>query len=676
MAADGTEPTLPDIAPMVTSEVVGRELSLRAVTLGIVLAAIFGIANAYLGLTVAVTVSATFPAAVLSIAAFRLPFFRGGVLEQNIARTTATVGEALVAAAIFTIPAFVMVDLEGQRLWTDFNYWQSTLILLIGGLLGIFFIIFMRRILTVEAKLPFPESYACYELVKAGQGGESGAKYLFGALGLGMLIELLKNEHGLTIFQAMKEFPISLPGAEVKIPFSTPTASPAILSVGYIIGPRFAAVAFSGGALAWLVLTPLALLMRHEPLGPTEDWMAAAAAAARLQIRPIAVGAMLVASLYTLWGLRQPIAAAFRGIFRAHPRETAVAPGGRREQDLNLKLVFCCSLLLAIPMGFLFYSWTGHPLATAVATLLTMGLGFLLAIIGAWLVGMIGSSNQPVSGITLVAIILTGIGMVLCKVVGLQGIAVSLGVAVVICSAAALSGTLIQELKVGQFIGATPWKMELAQVVSAVVVASVVIFAMVLLHKSNLHTGGTGIGDKRLPGVQAGLMAQVATGIITGKIAWHLVALGMCLALVFILMGAPLPMLIAVGMYLPLDTSFAIFVGGLMRWLLDRRVRRYQIGSPAKERVENTGVLLASGFIAGEAITGVVIAGLVILFMGLAESFPSQWAHLADAPSLTMFCFHTEAFPFVARYGWWLALLIFGIVAGALIWLPLKARRS
>lgn len=660
---------------MVSAEEAGPELSLRAVALGIVLAAILGAANAYLGLKAGMTVSATFPAAVIAIAAFRLPFFRGGVLEQNIARTAATVGEALVAAAIFTLPAFVMVTLDGQRLWSSFNYWQSVMILLIGGLLGILFIILMRRTLTVDARLPFPESAACYEIVRAGQGGEAGAKFVFGAMGVGMLIELLKNDRGLTLFHSVKELLVALPGSSVQVPLTTPVASPAIISVGYIIGPRFAALTFSGGALAWLVLIPLLLLAGYgSGAGTVVDWAQAATNVWRTQIRPIAVGAMLVASFNTLWGMRRSIGAALRGVLRERRQLGVRGSVTRRERDLGPKTIFLGALALSVPMGLLFYHWTHNLQAAIVATLLMGVLGFFLAIIGGWLVGLIGSSNQPVSGITLAALIVTGVTLLLLKVTGMGGVAISLGVAVIICSAAALSGTLIQELKVGQMLGATPWKMELAQIFATIVVAFVVIYPMMILHESNIATGGIGIGDKALPAPQAALMAQVATGISSGAIAWSLILVGMGFALALILMGVPSPMVVAVGMYLPLETSSAIFVGGVLKWWLDRRIHRYKIVSPARERIENTGILLASGFIAGEAITGVIVAGLVMFFLKLAEASPHHWGGLADAPSITMFLFGREHLAFVEHYGALGALLIFAVLVAGLIWLPLRKR--
>lgn len=325
-----------DERPLVPSEESLPELTVKALVLGVLLAAVLGAANAYLGFKAGQTVSATFPAAVLAIAAFRLPFFRGSILEQNTMRTAATVGEALVAGAIFTIPAFVMVNVNGQRLWTGFNYWETSFILLVGGVLGILFIILLRRTLAVDAGLPFPESRACAEIVKAGQKGDTGARYVFGALGLGMLIQVFKDGAGLKLFRetvdVVWQFPASVihhftsrrtPMGDVThqgaFHLSTPAISPALIGVGYIIGFRLAAVNFAGGLLAWLVFVPLSLFLNPDlpaRLGGASGPAPLAEVVFSIwynQIRPIAVGAMLVGAARTMWGLRGSIAEAFRG---------------------------------------------------------------------------------------------------------------------------------------------------------------------------------------------------------------------------------------------------------------------------------------------------------------------------------------------------------------------------
>jgi putative OPT family oligopeptide transporter len=677
------EPEFSVDKPYVPAETNLPELTWKALLLGIVMAVVLGAANAYLGLRAGMTISATFPAAVIAIAAFRLPFMRGNILEQNIARTTASVGEALVAGAIFTIPAFVMVEVGGERLWTSFNYWETSLILLIGGLLGILFVILLRRTLVVDADLPFPESYACFEIVKAGQKGESGARYVFGALGLGMLIEILKNGSGLTLVRESSEYFLQFPRSVVHhffpsresmgsiehtggVAVATPAASPALIGVGFIIGPRLASINFAGGVLAWFVFIPLALFLipefGHQLGGEVEpDWSDQAFTVWYNIVRPIAVGAMLVGALYTLWGLRGSLGKALRGAIKPHgagAESDTLAPS-RLEQDLNLHRVMVAALLLIVPITLVYYHFTdnfGGALLAAVIMTLT---GFLFSAVGGWLVGLVGGSNQPISGLTLSTLIVAALLMVGIGVTGLPGIGAVLGVSAVVCCASSMAGDMIQDLKVGQLVGGTPRRMEIAEIISTIAVSFVLVFPIMLLHEGNIAAGGIGIGDTALPAPQAGLMAQLATGIVGGEMPWGLIAIGVGLAVGLILIKAPAPMLIAVGMYLPLETTFAIFLGGVIKGAADKLAER-SLDAKQKTIFDNVGILLASGFIAGEALTGVVIAGLVL--MGVT--------------SLTSVLFGVEMLPFVeGPLGGWLAVVVFVAVALALIRIPMAAAR-
>ncbi len=664
--------------PYVPAEHGMAEFTLKALLLGLAMAVVLGAANAYLGLKAGMTISATFPAAVIAIAAFRSPGFRGSVLEQNIARTAASVGEALVAGAIFTIPAFVMVDINGEKLWTTFNYWETSLILLIGGTLGILFVILLRRTLVVDADLPFPESYACYELVKAGQKGASGARYVFGAMGVGALIELLKNSSGMAIFRESVEVFVQFPRSVIHhfstsrtpmgdvnytggIAFSTPLASPALMGVGYIIGPRLAAINFCGGVLAWLVFIPLALFLNPSlraeltVAGQPAPWSEIVYSVWYNQIRPIAVGAMLVGSLYTLWGLRKSMISGFRGAFRKQSERSAATPS-RLEKDLNMRWILGLTVALVVPITLIYYYFTHNAWGALLAAVIMMLTGFLFSGVGGWLVGLVGGSNQPISGLALSALVVAAVVMVMIGVTGLSGVAAVLGVAAVVCVATAMAGDMIQDLKVGQLLGGTPWKMEVAEIISTVAVSFVLVFPIIILHQGNIAAGGIGIGDTKLPAPQAGLMAQLAQGIVGGEMAWGLLLIGVFFALALILIKAPAPMLIAVGMYLPFETTFAIFVGGLIRMGSDFIVEKRGFTADRKVRVENTGTLLASGFIAGEALTGVLLAALV----------------LAGVPSVTQLLIGQPEFPFLHTAGAWLSLIIFGTVVWGLIRIPLR----
>jgi uncharacterized oligopeptide transporter (OPT) family protein len=378
-------------------------MTVKAVGLGIFLAFVFGAANAYLGMRAGQTVAATIPAAVIAMALFRIPAFRGGVLEQNITRTAASVGEALVAGAIFTIPAVMMVEIDGHRLWTNLreHYWEATLVLLVGGLIGVFFIILLRRPLCVDAPLPWPESVASYEIVKAGEASASQApRYIFGAMAFGGLIQILKSDKGIQIFQEYVEgflaFPKSLirhfnfdkqPIGDVThlggIPWSTPSLSPALIGIGYIIGPELASVNVAGGVVAWWILIPLLLFFDPDlprRIGTTDPGIAAYSVWYNV-VRPIAVGTMLVGAASTLFSMRASLASSLRGIFTVSAK--AAHEGrllDRTERDIPARWVVLCILILLVPITAIYYYFT-HGLAAAIVAAVIMSItGFLLSI--------------------------------------------------------------------------------------------------------------------------------------------------------------------------------------------------------------------------------------------------------------------------------------------------------
>jgi putative OPT family oligopeptide transporter len=659
------------------------EFTLKAVLVGIILAAIFGAANAYLGMKAGQTVAATIPAAVIAIALFRLPFFRGGVLEQNLTRTAASVGEALVAGAIFTIPAFMMVNVRGERLWTDLrsHFWVGTLILLAGGLLGIFFIIILRRPLCVESDLPFPESTASAEVVKAGQQGATDApQYVFGAMGVGALLQVLKDDKGLQYFKDSVSFFVHFPKSLIGyfgfqkepigdvaytggIAYTTPSASPALIGIGYIIGPRLAAINFSGGVIAWLVLIPLILFIDPDlprrlgaTVGGTAPWDLLSYTVWYNVVRPIAVGAMLVGAVYTLYGMREPILRSIRGAVQASSTAGTAAARTRLDIDIPIKWILLSIAALVIPITIIYYhfarSWGAAILAALVMTL----SGFFLAAVGGYLVGLVGSSNQPVSGLTLAALVIAALVMVAIGVKGLGGVAAVLGVASVVCCACCVSGSLIQDLKAGYLLGGTPWKMELVEVLSVTAVSFFLILPIIALHEANLATGG--IGGLKLPAPQAGLMASLAQGIVGGQMAWGLILMGLLFGIALVMIQAPSPMLIAVGMYLPLETTSAIFVGGVMKWVADQWARRQKLSSEENAKFEERGILLASGLIAGEAITGILLAALF----------------LTGVSSLTKLLTGFDKLPFLDAWGGWISLVAFAVIAYCLICLPLRKK--
>jgi len=677
---------MPEFKPFIPADSKEPELTLKAVLVGIFLAAIFGAANAYLGMKAGQTVAATIPAAVIAIALFRLPFFRGGVLEQNITRTAASVGEALVAGAIFTIPAFMMVNVNGQRLWTDLrgHYWTGTFILLAGGLLGVFFIIILRRPLCVESDLPFPESKASAEIVKAGQHGAADApKYVFGAMALAAFLQLLKDDKGFQVFRdsvsGFWKFPksvISYLGYQKEllgrvdytggIAYSTPSASPALIGIGYIIGPGLSAINFSGGVIAWLMLIPLVLFIDPDlphrlgaTTGGTLPWDLASYTVWYNVVRPIAVGAMLVGAVYTLYSMRGSILTSIRGAFHASTAGSEHAAARTRlDTDIPIKWVLIAIAILLIPITVLYKYFAQSWGAAIVAAIVMTVTGFFLSAVGGYLVGLVGSSNQPVSGLTLAALVVAALMMVAIGVKGLNGVAAVLGVASVVCCACCVSGSLIQDLKAGYLLGGTPWKMEVVEMLSVTAVSFFLLWPIIALHEANLATGG--IGGKLLPAPQAGLMAQLAQGIVGGQMAWGLLLMGCFFGIALVMIGAPSPMLIAVGMYLPLETSGAIFVGGVFKWVADAWAARKKLSAEEKATVEERGTLLASGLIAGEAITGILLAALF----------------LTGVSSLTKVITGRDELPFLAKWGGWISLVAFAIIAYVLIQVPLRKLRK
>ena len=655
-----------------------RELSVKAVVLGIFLALVFGAANAYLGMKAGQTVSATIPAAVIAMALFRLPAFRGNLLEQNITRTAASVGEALVAAAIFTIPAFVMAEVDGVRIWRDLreHYWEGSLILFCGGLIGVFFIIFLRRALTIEADLPWPESVACVSIVKSGDAADSGApKYIFGAMGFAGLLQILKSDKGLQVFREYSEGFFAFPRAVIRhfnfqkepignvvhgggIPWATPGLSPALIGIGYIIGPRYSFINTAGGVLAWWVLIPLLLFFDPDlPKRLTGGDVGIDVQAYTVWynvVRPIAVGMMLIGACYTLFSMREALVQSLAGAFSfSRKKHTAAGPIDRLEQDIPTQWITLATLALLVPVTAIYFWFTHSWLAAILAAFAMTLTGFLLSAIGGYLVGLVGASNQPLSGLTLSALVISALFLLVFGVSGPAGVAAVLGVAAVVSVACSVSGSLIQDFKAGQMLGGTPWKMQAVEIVAVAILAFFLMGPIIALHQANLATGG--IGGRALPAPQAGLMAQLAKGIVGGEMAWGLLGIGAAFGIALLLCGARSPMLIAVGMYLPFDTSSAMFVGGLIKLVADKLVANRT--EEQRLRVEERGTLLASGMVAGEAIVGIL----------LAVTF------LAGIPSFTRLLTGKDELPFYAALGGWLSILAFAAIAWILIKIPARA---
>jgi putative OPT family oligopeptide transporter len=615
--------------PYVPENMEMREFTPRAVLLGLAMTVVLGAANAYLGLRAGITIAATYPAAVIGMAVLRA--WKGTLLEENIARTAGSIGEGIAAGAIFTIPAFVIA-----RAWPSFRpadaYWKSTALIMVGSILGVLFISLVRRVMVEDPELPFPESVAASEIHKAGQRGAQAAKYLFWNIGVGGVVYIL-GKFGL--FAADQDFHFgvgSLGHSQVRLGtlgstkvvptggtsvFAAPSVSPAYLGVGYIIGVRLASIQFAGSVLAWGLLVPMMIyflgpqLRQYLPANTPNDWAGMADSVWRYIVRPIAVGGMLVGAAYTLFKMRNSLTSGF-GKALSDLRQTADqrAKLTRTERYMSFKTVFGMIAVVFVLMCFLYIHISGLVWPAILAAVVMLVVGFFFATVSGNLVGFIGSSNNPVSGLTLSTLLIAALLMVSMGVSGTSGVAAVLGVAAVVCVSSSVAGELLQDFKVGYILGGTPQKIQIAELIAVVVASLVMYWPLMLLHEGSIRAGGIGFGGADLPAPQAGLMATLAQGIVGGDMPWPLVGVGILFGISMIMMQVKSPMLVAVGMYLPFGTTFAIFVGGVFREAGDWLAKRRGLNEAQRARVENAGVLTASGLIAGEAILGLVWAGL------------------------------------------------------------------
>ena len=666
------------------------EFTMRALLLGLVMCVVLGAANAYLGLRAGMTIAATYPAAVIGMAVLRL--FKGSVLEENFARTVGSIGESVAAGAAFTIPAFVILNYfdfgvagvvrpEGvpvMPLWQQ--YVLSSALMILGGILGIFMVTILRRVMVEDPSLPFPESVAASEIHKAGQRGSEAAMQLFRAMGVGALIRLLgrtdgETFDGLGIFTSVNRFQVEvgrLRDGFVRLAddrtvaagglstFTWPAATPAYLGVGYIIGPELGALNFAGGLLAWGLFVPLLVYFIGPSMigaygGPDDpaNWAALTGHIYRSIVRPIAVGGMLVGAIYTLWKMRRNlILGVKRGIADVRKAAGSSAPTLRTDRDLSFRTVGVGMVGLLLLMVALYYYFTGAIHAAVLAGVVILVTGFFFAAVSGNLVGIIGSSNNPISGLTLATTIIAALTMVLAGMAGAPGVMAALGVAAVGCVSAAVAGEMLQDLKVGHILGGTPWKMQVGDIVGVVFAGLVLFWPFYIMHTSDVAQLGPevgGFGGPNYSAPQAGLMAALSQGIVGGEMAWPLVIVGIAMGIATILIKVRSPMLFSVGMYLPLETTFAIFVGGVIKWAVTGQSVARGHNPAQRARVDNAGVLAASGLIAGEALIGLLIAAVI------------GWRSDHRFPVFD-----------VGGVAPWLALAVFAVLAWYLIAVPLR----
>ncbi len=627
--------------PFVSPETNMAEFTIRALIIGLVLAVVLGAANAYLGLKAGMTIAATYPAAVIGMALIKI--MKGTILEENFTRTVGSIGESIAAGAIFTLPAFFIAGIWNP-FFTPGNYMISAAIMVAGGILGIMFVALLRKVMVEDVELPFPESVAAAEIHKAGRHGGGGSKFLFSAMGVGAVIQSL-GQFKLFATSWDKLFTLG----KGSLLFKSPDVSPAYMGVGYIIGPRLASLNFSGGVLAWGLLTPMIAYFKFsgQELPADFNWSATMVTVWKDYVRPIAIGGMLVGAGYTLWKMRKSLAT---GIARSVGDVKKAATGEhttiRTEKDINFKWIMIGIFTTAVATFFIYNYFAQNVVAALVATVVMIVAGFFFAAVSGYLVGIIGSSNNPISGLTLSTLVVAAILMVALGMKGMQGVAAVLGVAAVVCVAAAVAGEMLQDLKAGHFLGGTPWKMQVGDIIGVVVSAAIMFIPLLVLHEGDIKMGGTGFGGDKLPAPQASLMAILSKGIVAGDMEWILIFVGMLMGVAFILMNVKSPMLVSVGMYLPLGTTFAIFVGGMIKGIVERVNAKKGFNDAQKSRVENNGVLLAAGLIAGEALIG-------LLFAGLAFG-------------------EIKLFEFFAEPSFLVSLVVFAVIAWILIQIPVK----
>lgn len=577
------------------------EITIKALLLGVILSVILASANAYLGLFAGMTVSASIPAAVISMGVLKL-FKKSNILENNIVQTAASAGESLAAGVIFTIPALVLMGY-----WTSFDYVEIAKISGVGGLIGVLFTIPLRRALIVEAKLLYPEGIATAEVLRTGEAGkEEQAKT--GGMKLLALTALAGGgmklaQQGFQMWNSAIEGATGLmiKGKNVLFGFGS-DLSPALIAVGYIVGRNISILVFSGGVISWVFAIPIYTYLSGSADSLTIDTANAIWSA---KIRYLGVGAMVVGGIWSIINLINPLIAGIKASMVAYQNAKNGQIVERTEMDIPIKWVGIALALSVIPI-FLIYVDVLHNMGIAILlSLVMLVFGFLFSAVAGYMAGLVGSSNNPISGVTIATILFTS--LLLLAILGTgsaDGAAAAIIIGAVVCSAAAIAGDNMQDLKTGYLVGATPWKQQVMQIVGTLAAALALGLTLDILHTAYV------IGSDTLPAPQATLMKSVADGVFNGNLPWNFVIVGALIGVAIIILDQiqlkrasefRIPILaVAVGIYLPISLSTPIFIGGMINHYANRKNKSTEMNKK--------GLLFASGLITGEALMGILVA--------------------------------------------------------------------
>ena len=582
--------------PYIPAEKVTPEITVTSIVMGIILAVVFGAANAYLGLRVGMTVSASIPAAVIAMGVIRIIMRRNSILESNVVQTIGSAGESLAAGAIFTLPALFLWAAEGKMDKPDLV--EITLIALIGGLLGVFFMIPLRNALIVKehGTLPYPEGTACAEVLLAGEKGGSNASTVFAGMGFAALFKFIID--GLKLVSGEISFRVKGFAGEIGTQIY-----PAVMSVGYICGARIASFMFAGGIVSWLVLIPMIVLFGSEltlypGTAPIGELFAEGGASAiwSTYIRYIGAGALAAGGIISLVKSLPLIVKTFTGALKSMKGAGATSTE-RTARDINLKIVIIAILILTV----LIWLIPAIPVSLLGAFIIVI-FGFFFATVSSRMVGLVGSSNNPVSGMAIATLLISTLILKVTGADGVDGMCSAIAIGSIICIVSAIAGDTSQDLKTGYILGATPKKQQTGEIIGVVASALAIGGTLYLLDSA------WGFGSDELGAPQATLMKLIVEGVMGGDLPWVLVFIGVFIAVAVELIGIPvLPF--AIGVYLPVQLNACIMVGGLIRLALDKIKGKK---AEHKEEIVNDGILFCSGMIAGEGLVGIVLALLAV----------------------------------------------------------------